>query len=52
MLNTAATRIYWKHEIKNRTEFSKFSDSNLLSPPSEGRVVGGGVYLYLISAHR
>jgi len=22
MLNTAATRMYWKHEIKNKTEFS------------------------------
>lgn len=44
MLNTAATRMYWKHDIKNSTEFSSFLDSSLLLPP-DGRVMGGGVYL-------
>ena len=48
MLNTAATRIYWKHETKNRAEFSKFCAASL-SPPSSGPFNTGGVYLSKIS---
>ena len=44
MLNTAATRIYWKHDVKNSAEFSKLLASSLLSPRS-GVSVGGGKYL-------
>lgn len=44
MLNTAATRIYWKHETKNSAEFSKFWAASL-SPPSSGPFSTGGVYL-------
>lgn len=44
MLKTAATKIYWKQETKNRAEFSKFFASSLseFSPESLGT---GGVYL-------
>lgn len=45
MLKTAATRIYWKDEIKKRTVFSKFLALSSLS--SEGSLVGGGLYLQI-----
>ena len=44
MLKTAATNMYWKHETKNRAEFSKLHAANLpLS--SSGSLAIGGVYL-------
>lgn len=44
MLNTAATRMYWKHETKNRAEFSKLVASSL--SPTVGVSVVGGLYLF------
>lgn len=44
MLKTAATKMYWKQDTRNRTEFSKFLDSNLF-PSSAGSGFGGGEYL-------
>lgn len=45
MLKTAATRIYWKHEMTKSTVFSKLVDSRLL-PSEAGSFAGGSVYLY------
>jgi hypothetical protein len=43
MLNTAATRMYWKHEIKKSAEFSKFGAPK----PSEESISNGGGGKYL-----
>lgn len=48
MLKTAATRMYWKQDTRNNTEFSKFLDSNLF-PSSAGSGFGGGEYLVYFS---
>lgn len=44
MLKTAATSIYWKHEMTKSIVFSKLVDSRLL-PSEAGSFSGGGVYL-------
>lgn len=41
ILNTAATRMYWKHDMRNSVEFSKFVASSLLSS-ALGSFGGGG----------
>ena len=44
MLNTAATKIYWKHDTKNSAEFSKLLASSLPSS-AFGSVGTGAAYL-------
>ena len=44
MLKTAATRMYWKQEIKNRTVFSRFLACNLVFFPLVD-ICRGGSYL-------